>query len=156
MIGIPSPDVTRRLYERNGGHQNFSVKKTPRGLGLFTRAPISRGSLVVEYTGRLLPAEEAYRRGGRYLFEVNSKWIIDGKGRENISRYINHSCKPNCEPRTRGKRVLIYALRTIGAGEELSYDYGKEYFDDLIKPLGCRCDSCIARKRQRRKAGRTA
>jgi uncharacterized protein len=156
LIGIPSLVVTRRLYERNGNHQNFSVKRTPRGLGLFTRALIPRGALVVEYTGRLLPAEEAYRRGGRYLFEVNSKWIIDGKGRENISRYINHSCTPNCEPRTRGRRVLIYAIRRIRAGEELSYDYGKEYFDDLIKPVGCRCDSCIAGKQQRTKAVRTA
>ena len=146
--------MTRRLYERNGNHESFSVRKTTRGLGLFTRAPIRRGALVVEYTGALLPAEEAYRKGGRYLFEVNSKWIIDGKGRENISRYINHSCKPNCEPRTRGMRVLIYALRKIGAGEELSYDYGKEYFDDLIKPSGCLCDSCIQGKRKRKMAGR--
>jgi SET domain-containing protein len=139
------------MYEKNGNHQGFVVKRTPRGLGLFTRTPISRGALVVEYTGRLLPSEEAYRKGGRYLFEVNSKWIIDGAGRENISRYINHSCKPNCEPRTRGMRVLIYARRRIGAGEELSYDYGREYFDDLIKPTGCRCDSCIEKRRGRRK-----
>jgi hypothetical protein len=138
------------MYEKDGNHQGFIVKRTPRGLGLFTRTPISRGALVVEYTGRLLPTDEAYRKGGRYLFEVNSKWIIDGAGRENISRYINHSCRPNCEPRTRGMRVLIYARRRIGAGEELSYDYGREYFDDLIKPMGCRCDSCIEKRRGRR------
>jgi SET domain-containing protein len=131
-----------RKYEHNGVSQGFAVKRTTRGLGLFTRKPIGRGELVVEYTGRLLPAEEAYRKGGRYLFEVNSRWIIDGAGRENISRYINHSCRPNCEPRTRGKKVLIYARRNIKAGEELSYDYGKEYFDDLILPIGCKCDHC--------------
>jgi len=138
----------------NGMHHSFSVRKTQRGLGLFTAKPISRGVLVVEYTGRLLPSEQAYRKGGRYLFEVNSRWIIDGAGRENISRYINHSCRPNCEPRTRGMRVLIYARRNIVAGEELSYDYGEEYFDDLIKPTGCRCDYCIRKNRERRKADR--
>jgi hypothetical protein len=142
------------LYETNGGYHGFSVKRTPRGLGLFTVKPLCRGVMVVEYTGRLLPSEQAYRKGGRYLFEVNSRWIIDGAGRENISRYINHSCRPNCEPRTRGRRVLIYARRNIGAGEELSYDYGKEYFDDLIKPIGCRCDYCTRKNRERRKAGR--
>lgn len=140
-----------RRYETNGTHQGFSVKRTPRGLGLFTRKRISRGKLVVEYTGNLLPSEEAYRKGGRYLFEVNSRWIIDGAGRENISRYINHSCRPNCEPRTRGMRVLIYARRNIDAGEELSYDYGKEYFDDLIKPKGCRCDHCLGQGGRRRR-----
>jgi len=151
VIGIPSIAVATRRYETSGSLQEFSVKRTPRGLGLFTRKPISRGALVVEYTGTLLPCEKAYRKGGRYLFEVNSKWIIDGAGRENISRYINHSCRPNCEPRTRGMRVLIYARRNIGAGEELSYDYGREYFDDLIKPKGCKCDHCMGRKGQRRK-----
>ncbi len=137
-----------------GNHLGFLVKRTPIGLGLFTREAISRGTLVVEYTGALLPSEEAYRRGGRYLFEVNARWIIDGAGRENISRYINHSCRPNCEPRTRGMRVLIYARRNIRAGEELSYDYGKEYFDDLIKPKGCKCAYCRGKTRKPRKAAK--
>ncbi len=131
-----------KRYEAQGPSERFAVKRSSVGLGLFCRQPIRRGSLVVEYTGRLLPAEEAYRRGGRYLFEVNSKWIVDGSGRENISRYINHSCRPNCEPRVRGMRILIYALRAIRAGEELTYDYGKEYFDELIKPVGCKCAKC--------------
>jgi hypothetical protein len=135
-----------RKYDHNGTSAKFAVRKTTTGLGLFTKLPITKGELVVEYTGRLLPAEEAYRKGGRYLFEVNSKWIIDGAGRENVSRYINHSCRPNCEPRTRGKKVLIYARRNIKPGEQLSYDYGKEYFDDIIRPIGCRCDHCVGEK----------
>jgi SET domain-containing protein len=142
--------VAKKRYEKNGNHHGFEVKRSTRGLGLFTRKRIPRGDLVVEYTGLLLPSEEAYRRGGRYLFEVNSRWIIDGAGRENISRYINHSCRPNCEPRTRGIRVLIYARRNIRAGEELSYDYGKEYFDELIKPKGCLCDHCASTTGRRR------
>ncbi len=112
------------------------------GLGLFTRCDIPRGRLVVEYTGRLLPSDAANRKGGRYLFEVNSRWTIDGSGRQNISRYINHSCRPNCEPRVSGKRVLIYAKRRIAAGEELSYDYGREYFEQYITAGGCRCAHC--------------
>jgi len=48
-------------------------------------------------------------------------------------------------------KVLIYARRNIRAGEELSYDYGKEYFDDLILPVGCKCDHCI-RKRTEKKS----
>jgi uncharacterized protein len=135
-----------RKYEHNGTSARFDVRKTNTGLGLFTKIPIAKGKLVVEYTGRLLPAEEAYRKGGRYLFEVNKRWIIDGAGRENVSRYINHSCRPNCEPRTRGHKVLIYARRNIKPGEQLSYDYGKEYFDDIIRPMGCRCDHCVREK----------
>jgi hypothetical protein len=149
VIRVPSKTVPERHYRKNRSHGDFAVQRTPIGLGLFTRSPIRKGALVVEYTGALLPAEEAYRRGGRYLFEVNSRWIIDGKGRENISRYINHSCRPNCEPRTRGMRVLIYARRNIRPGEELSYDYGKEYFDELIRPVGCKCARCVEKKKRR-------
>jgi SET domain-containing protein len=74
---------------------------------------------------------------------VNSRWTVDGTGRENLSRYINHSCDPNCIAYTRGKRILIYARRAIRPGEELSYDYGKEYFDAFIRPRGCACAVCI-------------
>jgi len=141
-----------RRYETSGTNGRFAVKRSSVGLGLYAVQPISRGELVVEYTGRLLPSQEAYRRGGKYLFEVNTRWIVDGSGRENISRYINHSCKPNCEPRTRGMRILIYALRAIRPGEELTYDYGREYFDELIRPKGCRCDHCTGRRTPRRTA----
>ena len=141
-----------KQYEKNGTNGRFAVRRSPVGLGLYAMQPISRGELVVEYTGQLLPSDEAYRKGGKYLFEVNSRWIVDGSGRENISRYINHSCRPNCEPRTRGMRILIYALRAIRPGEELTYYYGKEYFDELIRPKGCRCDYCSGRKATRRTA----
>ena len=120
----------------------FVVKRTQAGLGLFTARTFARGDLVIEYTGVLLSTEAADRRGGRYLFRVNSRWTIDGQGRENLSRYINHSCKPNCVAYTRGRRVLIYSRRKIEPGEEICYNYGKEYFNAFIKPRGCLCFAC--------------
>jgi len=126
---------------------DFVVRKTPIGLGLFTRRAFSKGDFVIDYTGTLLPNDVADRKGGRYLFRVNSRWTIDGTGRENLSRYINHSCKPNCIAYTQGKRVRIYAKTSIEPGEELAYDYGKEYFDAFIGPKGCGCASCKAKKR---------
>ncbi|HUI70437.1 MAG TPA: SET domain-containing protein [Spirochaetia bacterium] len=118
------------------------VRRSRCGLGLFATRGFARGDAIIEYTGVLLPTEEADRRGGRYLFRVNSRWTIDGRGRENLSRYINHSCKPNCVAYTRGKKVIIYSRRRIAPGEELCYHYGKEYFDAYIKPRGCLCEAC--------------
>ncbi len=120
----------------------FVVRRSQSGLGLFAARGFKRGDFVIEYTGALLATEAADRRGGRYLFRVNSRWTIDGRGRENLSRYINHSCRPNCVAYTRGKRVIIYSRRRISPGEELSYHYGKEYFDAYIKPRGCLCAAC--------------
>ncbi|HET6486608.1 MAG TPA: SET domain-containing protein-lysine N-methyltransferase [Spirochaetia bacterium] len=118
------------------------IKRTPVGLGLFTRNPIRKGAFVIEYTGVRVPNSDESRLKGRYLFEVNSRWTIDGSGRENLSRYINHSCRPNCEAIISRGRILIYAKRAIAPDEELAYDYGKAYFDEFIKPKGCGCAHC--------------
>jgi hypothetical protein len=91
--------------------------------------------------GEKITADEADRRGGKYLFEINSKWTIDGTTRKNTARYVNHACIPiaNCEAEVKNGRIWILAKKNIEAGQELFYDYGKEYFDEHIKPHGCRC-----------------
>jgi uncharacterized protein len=139
MAAAQFPAGRNKIFDSS---RKFTVRKTRTGLGLFANASFSKSELVIEYTGALISNTDADRRGGRYLFQVNSRWTVDGTGRENLSRYINHSCDPNCIAYTRGKRILIYALRPIATGEELSYDYGKEYFDAFIKPKGCACPVC--------------
>jgi uncharacterized protein len=120
----------------------FIVRRSQTGLGLFAVRGFKRGAFVIEYTGKLLPNDAADRIGGKYLFRVDSRWTIDGSGRQNLSRYINHSCRPNCVAYTRGRKVKIYSRRRIEPGEELTYHYGKEYFDAYIRPRGCLCSAC--------------
>ena len=79
-----------------GTNGKFALKRTSIGLGLFTNRRIAKGDLVIQYTGKLLSNAEADYLNSRYLFQVNSRWTVDGSGRENLSRYINHSCRPNC------------------------------------------------------------
>ena len=105
--------------------------------------------MYIEYIGAIIPTEEADRmKGARYLFEINTKWTIDGSPRHNLARYINHSCTPNCESIQTGKRVFVKALKRIKPGEELTYDYGPEYVDEFIKPHGCRCTTCAPTTKQ--------
>lgn len=116
------------------------AKRSHAGLGLFAIALFKRGQKIIEYVGPLIPNKIAEDiTNNRYLFDVNSRWTIDGRGRENIARYANHSCKPNAKSDTRGKRVFIFALKKIMPGEEITYDYGKEYFDVYIKGHRCIC-----------------
>jgi len=121
------------------------VKRSRAGLGLFANTEFKRGDFIIEYTGEHITHEEADRRGGLYLFVLDKKTIIDGKGRENIARYINHSCKPNAEGERdeEEQKVRILAKKKILPGEEIAYDYGKEYWDEYIKPFGCRCTACL-------------
>lgn len=126
---------------------DYAIRRTASGLGFFALRPIPKGKRIVEYTGPLVSNAEVERRStGKYFFGVNSKWSIDGSPRGNIARYINHSCRPNCEALISGRRVWIWSMRAIKAGEELTYDYGKEYFEDLIKPIGCKCKKCAPAK----------
>jgi hypothetical protein len=120
------------------------VKRCRAGLGLFATKGFLKGDFVTEYTGERISTKEANRRGGKYLFELTDNWTIDGKGRENNSRYINHSCAPNCHPELyeNETKIFIYAKKNIAPNEELTYDYGKDYFSRIIKPLGCKCTKC--------------
>jgi SET domain-containing protein len=125
----------------------FVVKKSSAGLGLFAASPIQRKDFVIEYWGTLITDDEAEKKGGKYLFDIqDTKLTIDGATRKNLARYMNHSCKPNCEPILDGKRMFIYAIRNITPGEELTYDYGKEYFDEYIGKK-CRCGNHRARRK---------
>ncbi len=119
------------------------IKKSSAGLGLFAMEDIPKDKFIIEYFGKILSVDAADKKGGRYLFEINSKKVIDGTPRRNIARYINHSCRPNCETNIVKGKIYIYSRRKIKEGEELNYDYGREYFNDQIKPFGCRCLKCL-------------
>ena len=124
----------------------LKVKRSTAGLGLFTVSDIKKGDFVIEYTGEKISSDTADERGGKYLFTLTDKVVVDGKGRKNIARYINHSCRPNCEAEVDedAMKVNIYARRNIKSNEELTYDYGKEYWNDHIKLHGCQCIKCTS------------
>jgi len=119
------------------------VKRSSAGLGLFAVVPIKKGKTIIEYIGERIPTSEGDKRDNRYIFNVSSRIDIDGSPRYNTARYINHSCRPNCEAINRRGRVFIVAKKHILAEEELHYNYGKSYFESLIAVYGCLCTKCL-------------
>ncbi len=113
-----------------------------RGLGLFASEEIKKGAFIIEYIGEMITTDEANRRGGHYLFTLNKNFTLDGKSRKNKARYANYSCRPNAEADVKKMHVIISAIRNIALGEEITYDYGKEFFNEFIKPYGCHCGYC--------------
>src|ERR1700736_1465447 len=77
--------------------RHLRIGRSRAGLGLFARVPIRKGQFILRYSGRKISTETADDLGNRYLFEINSRWTIDGATRRNRARYINHSCRPNAE-----------------------------------------------------------
>jgi hypothetical protein len=118
------------------------VKRSEIGLGLFATMDIPKGTRIVQYTGERIRRDDVERHKGRYLFTLNDKWTIDGSSRTNLARYANHSCRPNAKSTTTTKTIWIIAKRKIKAGEEITYNYGKAYFNQFIKPKGCKCVKC--------------
>ncbi len=111
--------------------------------GLYAGEDIPKGVFVIEYGGKVFRNEtDADTTGGRYLFEVNTRRYLDGNYKSNPARFINHACRPNCEAINQRGRVKIYSIKNIKKGEELTYNYGKSYFNEFIKPRGCRCLIC--------------
>ena len=107
----------------------------------------------VTYRGRRLPNAEADRleaRGSRYMFEINTRWTIDGSKRWNVARYVNHSCRPNAEAIERRGPIIVYcARRKIKPDEEITVDYGKDYFSAFIGKSRCACPKCRERRAER-------
>ena len=135
----------------------YRVGRSRTGLGLFATKPIKKGERIIRYFGPLLDSrKDDDFVENKYLFALNSRWTIDGSGRKNIARYINHSCKPNAESdvRPRERQVFIRAIKNIEEGEEINYDYGEEYFDAYLKPIGCKCEGCEKKHRKKRAEAR--
>lgn len=128
------------------GDFDLRVRRSSAGLGLFTERAIPKDACIIEYVGREISQEESETSKSKYLFEISKSKTIDGKPKWNKAGYINHSCRPNAESEISRGRVFILAIRNIKPGEEITYDYGKEYVDEHIKPFGCRCVKCAEKK----------
>ena len=128
--------------------------------GIFASKDIDKETNIIEYLGEKITKREGDRRsekrikrylnsnktGSVYIFELNTKYDIDGSPAYNKARYINHSCNPNCEVEIKKGKIWIKSIKNIKKGVELSYDYGYEFDKDDYKDHPCKCGSnnCIA------------
>lgn len=116
------------------------------GMGLKTKKDFKKGQKIIEYIGVKKKNKDVEEDTTKYLFDLDKNYTIDGSPRWNIARYINHSCRPNAESDVIKGQIWIKAIKNIKAGDEITYDYGKEYFNEFIKPYGCKCVKCLAKK----------
>ena len=138
----------------------IEVKKSKvHGTGIFATEDIPRKRKIIEYIGEKITKAEGDRRsekrlkrylnskktGSVYIFELNSRYDIDGSPLYNKARYINHSCKPNSEIEIIGGRIWVKSIKSIKKGDEINYDYGYEFDKDDYTDHVCKCGSlnCI-------------
>ncbi len=101
------------------------------GWGVFAAVPIPRNIAVGRYTGEIVTRREMRRRSRRYLkigriwlFRLDERRAVDGSVGGNLTRFVNHACRPNCFAHVMGDEIWIRTARDIRRGEELTIDYG--------------------------------
>jgi SET domain-containing protein len=130
----------KRIFKT--GNYRLRVGKTRTGKGMYVQEPIAKGVCIIEYTGRPATMAQQKANTGKYLFWTSDTTMIDGNIPTNKARFINHSCRPNCEIDIKNKRIFVFAVKNIKPGEELTYDYGEEYFEMYFANGRCRCQKC--------------
>nr|XP_060643438.1 histone-lysine N-methyltransferase NSD3 isoform X2 [Anolis sagrei ordinatus] len=141
---------TKRLYP-----EAEIIKTDRRGWGLRTKRNIKKGEFVNEYVGELIDEEECRLRIKRahensvtnfYMLTVTKDRIIDAGPKGNYSRFMNHSCHPNCETQkwtvNGDVRVGLFAVSDIPAGMELTFNYNLDCLGNGRTECHCGADNC--------------
>ncbi|XP_063166925.1 histone-lysine N-methyltransferase 2A isoform X2 [Candoia aspera] len=155
-MDLPMPMRFRHLKKTS--KEAVGVYRSPiHGRGLFCKRNIDAGEMVIEYAGNVIRSiltdkrEKYYdSKGiGCYMFRIDDSEVVDATMHGNAARFINHSCEPNCYSRVINidgqKHIVIFAMRKIYCGEELTYDY-KFPIEDASNKLPCNCGAKKCRR----------
>ena len=119
------------------------------GWGVYAGEDINKNKRVIHYAGEkirsrdsILREDKYLRRGEIWCFRINRLFTRDANVGGNVSRFINHACRPNCYSNVVGDTIWIIAARNISCGEELTYHYHTEGFGNIL----CRCRSDCGHK----------
>ncbi|MEO6327974.1 MAG: SET domain-containing protein [Ginsengibacter sp.] len=110
------------------------------GKGLYTKKMIPKGTLIVEYKGKISKWKDVDHKEGlnAYIYYVNRNRVIDASSNKNLARYANdakglkkiETLVNNCQYlQDDDLRVFIESKKDIPANSEILVAYGKEYWD---------------------------
>ena len=130
------------------GLERFMTEE--KGWGVKSKVKIPGGEFVMEYVGEVVSEKEFKLRmlteyvddTHHYCLHLDGGAVIDGHRMGGECRFVNHSCRPNCEMQkwtVNGLyRMALFTLRDIEPGEELTYDYNFSLFNPH-EGQPCRC-----------------
>ncbi|EGE83223.1 SET domain-containing protein [Blastomyces dermatitidis ATCC 18188] len=133
-----------------------------RGVGVRTLAKFTKDTMLGAFIGEILSENEGLQYDPVYCLKLAAKTsntaraVICPKWYGNWARFVNHSCEPSVEFRSRtiGKQIymMMVALRDIEAFEEITVHYGKRYWRE--KQCLCRSRACKDKKNRYLRANR--
>ena len=130
----------------------YRIKKSNidrKGHGLYATKKIKAGTRIIDYIGNIITkkqtenSEKFDNAKPIYLFNLNSRYDLDGDVSWNTARLINHSCSNNCEYEGKGLKLWVTSIKDIKKGEEFTCDYGFGYDSDYKQfPCNCKSKNC--------------
>lgn len=116
---------------------------------------VCSGDFIMEYVGEVLDQRqfqdrikqtEVDRQKHFYFMTIRNGKVIDASRKGNLSRFMNHSCNPNCETQkwmVNGQlRVGLFAQKPVRAGSELTFDYKFVRFGQVAQQCFCGDPNC--------------
>lgn len=113
------------------------------GYGVFAENDIDKGIIVGEYTGHAIPVSEVKKiinHDDSYTIGPTHGVVVDAKKCGNITRFINHSAKPNllavAFKNCGYPCIVLVTTEPIKKDQQLFFDYGEKYWDGReIQPV---------------------
>lgn len=131
----------------------FKTKK--KGWGLRTTTELPANSFIMEYVGEVVRSKELRSRIKKYtkakikhhyFMALRSDEIIDATCKGNLTRFINHSCEPNCETQkwtvNGDLRIGFFTLKDLQPGDEITFDYQFQRYGRKAQKCYCETPSC--------------
>ncbi|TRY57703.1 hypothetical protein DNTS_025920 [Danionella cerebrum] len=131
------------------------IKTEGRGWGLKTKQELKKGDFVMEYVGELIDSEECKQRirhanenhvTNFYMLTLTKDRVIDAGPKGNLSRFMNHSCSPNCETQkwtvNGDVRIGLFTLCDIAADIELTFNYNLDCLGNGRTSCHCGSENC--------------
>ncbi|MDP5280704.1 SET domain-containing protein-lysine N-methyltransferase [Sphingomonas sp. DG1-23] len=156
LIGLATINPLRSLGVRLGGlrvferyrpsNNLFRVGDNHLGKAVFAAAPFTEGEVLLEFTGRRLPADQLpslmHGPSDRFV-QVTPDHYMGPSGQ--LDDLVNHSCAPNAGLRFSEAGVFLVAVRAIEAGEEIAWDYSTTLRESNWHML-CQCKAAECRR----------
>lgn len=136
--------MATKKQSQNAARRRIQVRRSGvHGRGVFALQEIPKGAMIIQYVGEIITWKQAEKRhphnpkepNHTFYFHISDTHVIDAARGGNSSRWINHSCAPNCEADEVEDKIFIKAIRKIRIGEELTYDYGLTIDEPYTKQL---------------------
>ncbi len=122
----------------------LSLKKSKKGLGVFTNLPLPSKSEILQFHGKQIPTEELptpYDSVLDHYLQIGQSLYLGPSGE--IDDFINHSCNPNAAVVFQNEKIFLQSIKAIAVNEEVTFDYSLTMVaDDWTMRCVCEEPNC--------------